>query len=102
MSPVGWRLLHGLRALALAVLNRSFWSPDSLFELGTLNPVNPSCSTSVKDNCLVLAFVVDITCTFLYFHNPILTSRVISTAILSYNGWLDIPFMISGSETFLH
>ena len=86
MSPVGWRLFRGLHALALAVLNSSFGSPDSLFELGTLNPVNPSCSTSVKDNCLVLAFVVDITCTFpIQYSHPELYPLLFSVITV---GWI--------------
>ena len=47
--------------------------PDSLSELGTLIPVNPSHSTSGKDSCLVLALEVDITYIFLvrYSHSEV-------------------------------
>ena len=86
MSPVGWRLFHGLFALALVVPHGAFGSPDSLSELGTLIPVNPSRSTSGKDSCLVLALGVDIT----YIFSQILTFRGISTVILSYNGWMSL------------
>ena len=73
MSPVGWRLFHGFFAPALVVQHGALGSPDSLSELGTLIPVNPSHSTSGKDSCLVLALGVDITYIFIvrYSHSEV-------------------------------